>query len=152
MRAALCAALAVLAAAPAFASDKTDVRKAIDQYVQAVNKNDQKTWAGMCADNAVIIDDFAPHVWQGANACSSWWTAFAEEIKQAGITDGKLKPGKAWQLNVAGDHAYVVLSTNFVYKEKGKPTTNQGVWTLSLHKQNGTWKISGWSWAMQAIR
>jgi len=30
-----------------------------------------------CADDAVVIDDLPPHVWQGSGACSKWYKALS---------------------------------------------------------------------------
>jgi hypothetical protein len=141
------AGLAMLAAVPCFASDATDVMGAVDQYVQSYNKGDLNAWNGMCAANIVIIDDFTPHVWQGANACSDWWHGLDAGLKHDGITDGAVTHGKALHLNVSGGYAYVVLPSHFTFKKKGKTTSSPAVWTLTLHKTDGSWKITGWAWA-----
>jgi ketosteroid isomerase-like protein len=57
--------VALLAAGTAKASDKTDVVAVAHKWADAFNRSDGKTGAAFCADGAVIIDDFAPHVWQG---------------------------------------------------------------------------------------
>jgi hypothetical protein len=54
--------VAVLAAGPAAATDKTDVMSVIHQWVDGFNKGDMKSTAAACADQTSIIDDFPPSV------------------------------------------------------------------------------------------
>ena len=63
-------ALAVFACGAASASDKTDAMAVVHQWVDAFNKGDGKTAASYCAADVLILDDFAPHVWQGLGACA----------------------------------------------------------------------------------
>jgi hypothetical protein len=66
-------AVAAFACGAASASDKTDAMAVVHKWVDAFNKGDGKTGASYCADGALVIDDFAPHVWQGSGACASWY-------------------------------------------------------------------------------
>ena len=141
------AVLAPLIASPVVAADKNDVTATVKQYDDAFNRNDMKAWNALCTENPVIIDDFAPHVWQGANACGVWWKALDAEMKQSGITDGAVTLGKPWAITVTGDRGYAVYPTHFTYRLKGKPVSEAGVWTLTLQKLAGSWRISGWGWA-----
>src|SRR5689334_19587472 len=65
-------AVAILAAEPTTASEKTDVMAVVRQFVDGFNKGDTKTALAACADQTSIIDDFPPHEWHGAGACSKW--------------------------------------------------------------------------------
>jgi len=143
------AALAVPAVAPAFASDTADVMAAVKQYDAAFNNSDMKAWNALCADQTIIIDDFAPHVWQGASACGDWWNALDAADKKAGDSDLKVTLEKPWRVKVTGDAAYVVEPSVVAFKEKGKALTEHGVWTLALRKQSAGWRIAGWSWAQR---
>ena len=146
----LCASgvVAVLAsAAPAQASDKTDVVAVVKKFTADYNKGDTKAVIGACAAQAVIVDDFAPYVWQGASACSDWLAADAANNQQIGSTNGKILLGKALHVDVTGDHAYVVVPVKYSDVEKGKKTVQSAVWTLTLGKSASGWSIAGTAWA-----
>jgi|SRR5215469_6424310 len=142
-------ALAPLFANPVAASDRDDVMATVKQYDDAFNKSDMKAWNALCTDKAIIIDDFAPHVWQGANACGDWWNALDAEMKKSGISNGAVTLGQAWQVTVTGDRGYAVYPTHFTYRLKGKPASERGVWTLALQKLAPGWRITGWGWAQR---
>ncbi len=130
-----------LVAVPAAASDTSDVMTIIAQY----NSNFA---ASLCAPQTVIIDDFSPHVWQGAAACSNWSNDLDAYNKKNGITFVSLVTlGKPWHVTVTVDRAYAVYPTSYSYKRNGKPVTEKGVWTFALQKLAEGWRIAGWTWA-----
>jgi hypothetical protein len=69
-------ALLVSTSGSALAMDKTDAMALAQKWADAFNKGDFKSDAAVCADDAVIVDDFSPHVWQGRGACTRWYNAF----------------------------------------------------------------------------
>ena len=54
---------------------------------------------------------------------------------------------KPRHVEVTGDRDYVVASVTPVYKVKGKPKELPSIFTASLHKEAGGWRITGWAWA-----
>ncbi len=147
MRKMILAAAAALAVSPAFASDQSDVAATVKQYNDAFNKGDAKSAEALCVAQTIIIDDFAPHAWQGASTCTDWYNALAAGDKKDGITNGMVTLGKAWHVAVTGDRAYAVYPTHYSYTMKGKPVMEQGVWTFALQKLAAGWRIAGWAWA-----
>ena len=137
----------IMTATGAAASDKSDVVAAINRYNDDFNKGDAKSAAAICTPQVIIIDDFAPHAWQGATACTDWWKALGADSKKNGITEPKVTLGTAWHVSVTGDRAYAVYPTQYSYKLKGKPTTEKGVWTFAMQKTSDGWHIAGWAWA-----
>jgi ketosteroid isomerase-like protein len=98
------AAALLLAAAPAYASDETDIVAAIAKMNDAMNKNDAKTAAATYTANATIIDEFPPHYWSGANVFDSWNNDFAVVAKAQGDTDPVVTLAKPTHVSASGDH------------------------------------------------
>jgi ketosteroid isomerase-like protein len=148
-RLAFAIALAALVAMPATAaSEKTDVIATAGQFVKAFNHNDAKAIAAVCTDEASIIDDFPPHVWRGAGACSQWFSSYQADARESGITDGRVTLGIPRHVDVAGNRAYAVFPASFTYKQKGKMVQEIGSrFTLVLVKDQGGWRITAWAWA-----
>ena len=143
MRKMIFAVAFALVTVPATASDRSDVIKTIVQY----NSNFAAT---LCAPQTVIVDDFPPHVWQGADACSNWSSDLDVYNKKRGITFVSIVAlGKPWHVTVTGDRAYAVYPTHYFYKLNRKPVTEQGVWTFALQKLAEGWRITGWTWAQR---
>jgi ketosteroid isomerase-like protein len=149
MRAALVVLAGVLAATPALASDESDVLATLKAYSDAFNKGDTAAASALCAGQAVVIDDFPPHMWQGASACADWAAALLAAAKEEGDTDLHVAAAKPKQLSVSGDAAYAVLAAKYTYKRNGKPMMQVGLWTFALQKANAGWRIAGWSWGLE---
>jgi ketosteroid isomerase-like protein len=141
-------AVTLLAAGPAGATEKADVMASIHQFVDGFNKGDVKSALATCAEQTSIIDEFPPHEWHGAGACSTWANDFDADAKKNGITDTVVTLGTPRHVDITGDRAYVVVPTNYTYKQKGKPMKEIGsTMTLSLQKVAAGWRITGWAWA-----
>jgi hypothetical protein len=119
--------LAVLACGAASASDKTDAMAVVHKWVDAFNKADGKTGASYCADGAIIIDDFAPHVWQASGACASWYKDYEAFAAKAQIAAASVALGKARHLDVDSGYAYLVAPTTLSYTKDSKPVTDKAI-------------------------
>jgi ketosteroid isomerase-like protein len=153
MRKVILALAAAFAATPlavghAATSDQNDVMAAVKQFDDSFNKGDMNVAVSACAPQTIIIDDFPPHAWQGANSCSSWWTALFAYDKAAGMSNENVTIGAPRHVDVTGDRAYVVVPATYTYKQKGKPVTeSDAVWTFAMQKLASGWRIAGWAWA-----
>ncbi len=129
----------------AAASDATDAMAPVNQFVDGFNKSDAKMLAAACAPSATILDDFPPHVW--TTTCADWYSSFVAMAKQAVFTDNVVTVGKPWHVDVTGNLAYIVVPTTYTYKNRGKPVTEAGVFTLVVKKTAAGWLITSWAWA-----
>jgi len=142
--------MAVLTAGVAASSEDAAVMAPVHQFVDGFNKGDTKTALAACADQVSIIDEFPPHQWQGAGACSTWAQDYEADAKKNGVTDGVVTLGKPRHVDVTGDRAYVVVPANYSYKQNGKPMKETGsTFTLVLQKDAAGWRITAWSWSKQ---
>lgn len=141
--------VAVLMSGAASASDKTDAMAVVHKWVDSFNTADGKTAASYCSDAAVIIDDFAPHVWQGSGACASWYKDYEAFTAKAQITAASVALGKVRHLDIDSGYAYLVTPTTLTYTKAGKSVTDKAVVTMSLKKGSAGWQITGWAWADQ---
>lgn len=141
--------LSLLAFGAASASDKTDAMAVVHKWVDSFNKGDGATAASYCAEGALIIDDFAPHVWQGSAACASWYKDYAAFTAKAQITAASVALGKTRHLDVDSGYAYLVVPTTLTYTKAGKSVTDNAIVTMSLKKASSGWQITGWAWSDQ---
>jgi ketosteroid isomerase-like protein len=124
------------------------VMTTVNQFVTSFNQGDAKTAAAVCADDAVIIDEFPPHVWRGAGAMAQWAADYDVDAKKKGISLGMVTLGKVKHVDVTGDVAYVVAPADYKYKMNGKAVKESNcLFTLVLKKGEAGWRITAWSWA-----
>jgi hypothetical protein len=143
-----CALVFAPSAAGATTSDQTAVMAVVNEYIDGFNKANLKEMTSTCEPSASLIDDFAPHIWTGANACANWFKGFAAWAKANRYTNNTVIAGKPWQLMIDGDHAYVVLPAKYTWLQDGRPGQLLGsVYTLVLVKAKTGWLITGWTWA-----
>jgi ketosteroid isomerase-like protein len=140
-------AAALLAAGQTAAAQQPDVMVAVRQFTDAFNKGDIKAVVAACTDQTSIIDEFPPFEWNGPGSCAKWAADYESDAKKNGITDGIVTLGTPKHVDVAGDRAYVVIPSNYSYKQKGKPMQETGsFWTFVMQKGAAGWRIAGWSW------
>jgi ketosteroid isomerase-like protein len=140
---------ALLFTAPAFASDESDALSLVQKWIDSFNKNDAKAVTAVCTKDAIILDDFPPHIWQGPNTCARWFQDFQAFAAKSDITEPAVSLEKAQHVDITSDVAYVVIPTTFTFKKSGKPVKETGIVTLKLHKTSTGWLIAGWAWADQ---
>jgi ketosteroid isomerase-like protein len=146
-------ALAMMLAATASpihaqAARQAEVMATINRFVEGFNKGDTKALVKSCAAETAIIDEFPPHAWHGVGACAAWAKDYNANAKQFDITDGLVTLGKPSHLDVTGDRAYVVVPSDYTWKQKGKSMKETGsAFSFAMQKVGPAWKIAGWSWA-----
>ncbi|HEY2069452.1 MAG TPA: hypothetical protein VGG48_07855 [Rhizomicrobium sp.] len=114
------------------------------QFVDAMNAGDAKTAAGTYAPTAVIIDEFAPHIWM---SFASWNADAGAEFKKNAVTDFHIALSPASFKNMDATTGYGVAPATLTYKVKGKPIVEKGLFTVSTAKGAGGWHITGWAWS-----
>lgn len=133
---------------PAFASDQTDVVSTVHQFFDNLDPKRLDTALAACDSPVSILDEFPPHVWHGPTACADWWKGLLAYNEKSGITDGDVKLGAPWTVDVTGDRAYLVAPTTYVFKQHGKLVTEaHAVFTVALRRTGAGWRITAWTWS-----
>jgi hypothetical protein len=142
------ALLACVVLFPSAMAVAADLTAPIHQFIDGFNTGDVKSaYAAYANGDIVIVDEFAPHRWIGADAPQGWAAAYDKHARSTGVSDGFVKYGEPTRSEVENDVAYVIIPTTYLYKQNGKPTTEEGQMTFVLHAEAGGWKISAWTWS-----
>ena len=138
----------LLAESSVVLGQRAAVMKPINQFVSGFNKGDTASAMVACSETTAIIDEFPPHIWSGAGACQQWADDYDANAKKFGITNGVVTLGKPTHVDITNDRAYVVIPSNYTYKQKGKKMAEPGsIFMFALQKGADGWIITGWSWA-----
>ena len=100
------------------AAPADEATKFVTTIIDKFNGGDAKAWVSAQQDNAVIVDEFAPHVWAGSGSPQRWLDAYAQDSKANGVTGGRVDYGKPLQATSDGKTAYVVLPTTYRFVQK----------------------------------
>jgi hypothetical protein len=129
-------------AAPAAKGPMAPIRQFVDDF----NKGDNAGAKATHVASPSIIDEVAPHAWNGPGAFDAWSKDLQKDATSRGDTDGKVVLGSTIRSQIDGDTAYVVIHATYDYNEKGQATAEPASFTFALHKQAGGWKIASWAW------
>ena len=125
-----------------------DPMAAVNQYIDAFNKGDEKTMAATFAVPGSILDGMAPHVWQGLTAAQDWYRDVLIEGEQHRASGYFVALGEPLHYNINGDTAYVVVPATMTFKVQGQQVTQTGaVFTVAMRKLAEGWRIAAWAWA-----
>jgi ketosteroid isomerase-like protein len=119
----------------------------IHQFIDSFNKGDVKAAEAAHVAEPIIIDEVAPHQWQGHGSFKAWMDDLDKHDKARGVTDGAVKLGDAIRQEINGGHAYVVMACDYLFKEKGVSMKAPAQMTFSLRKERDGWRISGWTYS-----
>jgi len=128
-----------------FTRDVPDVVKPVKAVIAAIQSHNASSVAGLYSPDAVIVDDQRPFEWTGADAGSQWFS----DVSQWSKWSPKIArfKGVPANVNIATDHAYVVVAGMFSSADPKKPWKQAGTLTFTLRKSGGSWKISSQVWA-----
>src|SRR5262249_60928728 len=102
-------------------------------------------------DSGSILDGLPPHVWQGPTACEDWYRQAMEAGEQEGAAGYFITLDEPRHVDVAGDHAYVVVPAKMTFTVHGQQVTQSGAtYTVGLRKFTTGWRIRAWAWAKGA--
>jgi SnoaL-like domain len=133
---------------PVFASEKTDVTAAVNQFFNNLGDKTLDKAVAVCDSPVSILDEFPPHHWYGPTACADWWKAYNEYNRASGIKSEGAALGTPWTVDVSGDRAYFVGPATYTYRQKGKLIKEaHAVFTVALRRTEAGWRITSWTWS-----
>lgn len=141
----LCIALGVNAFAAT--GDAQQPADAIKRFIDSFDKGDIAAAEATHAADVVIIDEVEPYVWQGRDAFKHWLADLEKHDTAGGVTDGNVKLGETLREEITGDTAYVVMATDYTFKQKGVAMKEPSQMTFALRKERDGWRIAGWTFA-----
>ncbi|MBS0578122.1 MAG: DUF4440 domain-containing protein [Proteobacteria bacterium] len=143
--------LGMTGSAQAATADHTDIEAAVQRWAVAFSSGSFARDNTPCAEDAVVIDDLPPHVWQGPGACSRWFDAFKAWATKNAATEAAISFGPMRHLDVEGAVAYLVAPVTLSYRRAGQRVNFPGTITITLRTQEpgSGWRITGAAWADQ---
>ena len=129
------------------ASPNDEVTAQVTRFIDSFNKGDVKAAEATHAADVTIIDEVPPYHWQGPGAFKSWLADLTKHDAANGVTNGNMKLGSPVREEVSGNRAYVVMATEYTFKQKGVTMREPSQTTFVLKKDGNGWRISGWTFA-----
>src|SRR5690349_14988058 len=99
------------ACSPAMADPTTEMMAPVEKIAHFVATGDEDDLSAFADNGVVIVENFAPHLFEGRNAVSRW----AKEMRahSAQLSDLKHSFGPAQDFSVSGERAFFSLPTHW---------------------------------------
>lgn len=143
----LAAIASIVFVTPAQAGPAEDATAAIMTWMDKFNAGDMNAFKAAHSQNTVIIDEFGPHLWIGADAPQRWLEDYGKDAAAKGITGGRLDYASPIRADSTGSSAYVVLPTIYRFQQGGKMKSAAGHMTFVMTRAGNDWKIASWTYS-----
>ena len=121
--------------------------EAAKMFLAAFNAGDNAKTAALASPSGlVIVDEFAPHLWTGKSAFTTWMADYDKDAKAKGLTEPKVTMDAPLVNAISGDVAYLVCPMTYIYKQKGVAMREPARMAMVLHKEGAVWKFMSWTW------
>ena len=137
-------------ASPAMAGPAEDATAAVTTWMDRFNAGDNAAFIAGHAVNAVIVDEFGPHLWTGANAPQRWLDDFGKDAAAGAITEPRLDYAAPTRVSASDNSAYIVLPTIYRMKQGGQAKSAAGTMTFVMTRVGNEWKIASWTYSAPA--
>jgi ketosteroid isomerase-like protein len=140
-------ASSIFASVPAIAGPAEDATSFVTSIIDKFNGGDTKAFVSAHQSDALIVDEFAPHVWTGPGSAQHWLDAYLKMAAAEGVSGGRVDYGKPLQATSDGQTAYIVLPTTYRYAVKGTKMSEPGSMTFVARRAGEGWKIASWTYS-----
>ena len=138
---------AMLFPVPATAGPAEDATGFVTKVMDQFNGGDAKAFVAAHEDDAVIVDEFAPHIWTGAGSARKWLDTYVKMSAAEKISGGRVDYGKPLQATSDGKTAYVVLPTTYRFVQNGAKMAEPSSMTFVLRRSGQDWRLASWTFA-----
>jgi ketosteroid isomerase-like protein len=143
-------ALTVAVCVPANAGPAEDATATVTTWMDKFNAGDMDAFSAGHAQNAVIVDEFAPHVWTGADAPKRWLEDYVKDSTAHGISKGHMDYATPVRADASDTAAYIVMPTIYSFQQGGRKKSAAGSMTFVMTKVGNDWKIASWTYSATA--
>jgi hypothetical protein len=122
----------------------------IERIASFMETLDPKLLRGTFADGKVIIiENFAPYVFQGPDAVALWSERFALHAKE--ISGLRHSFGEPQNFDRSGKTVFISFPTTWSGRLRGRPFVETGGWAFALVKEERGWRVRSYGWAVTNI-
>ncbi len=123
----------------------------IEMIARFIETGNESLLSAFTDKGVVIIENFAPHLFEGADAVKRW----SQEILSwhAPPSDLVLEHsfGPVQDLRVRDGLAFLSLPTHWTISQNGKNIQEDGGWAFVLVQENGEWRVRCYGWAVTLV-
>lgn len=125
----------------------------IEKIARFIETGDKAFLSAFASEGVVIIENFPPHLFQGADAVERWSQNIIAWHEPPSDLVLKHSFGTVQDLRVDEEAGLAFLSivTHWVIEEGDESFEEDGGWAFVLVKEDDAWKVRSYGWAVTFI-
>jgi hypothetical protein len=147
--AALVAVFALSSTAMADDQPTPEMMVPVEKIAHFIANADDGDLSAFASQDVVIVENFAPYVFNGPNAVQRWAEGMRSHVKALNTLVHRF--GAAQNFSTSGDRAYFSLPTQWTGRAGAQGFIEDGGWSFVLVKEHGAWRVLGYGWAVTRI-
>jgi hypothetical protein len=142
----LVAAFAASSVAMAGDQPTPEMMEPVEKIARFIAKPDDGELSAFASKDVVIVENFAPYVFDGPRAVQRWAEGMRGHVEGLGALAHKF--GAAHDFSTSGDRAYFSLPTQWTGRAGTQGFIEDGGWSFVLLKEKDAWRVLGYGWAV----
>jgi hypothetical protein len=123
----------------------------IEKVARFIETGDESLLSAFANKGVVIIENFAPYLFEGEDAVKRWSQKILSWHKPPSDLVLKHKFGTPQDLSVHDELAFLSLPTHWTISENGDKFEEDGGWAFVLVQEDGEWRVRSYGWAVTFI-
>jgi hypothetical protein len=123
----------------------------IEKVARFIETGDVSLLSAFASQGVVIIENFAPHLFEGPDAVERWSQKIITWHKPPSDLVLKHTFGTVQDLRVEENLAFLSLATHWVISEGEDSFEEDGGWAFVLVQEKGEWRVRSYGWAVTFI-
>jgi len=123
----------------------------IEKVARFIETGDESLLSAFANKGVVIIENFAPHLFEGEDAVKRWSQKILSWHKPPSDLVLKHQFGTPQDISIHDDLAFLSLPTHWTISENGNKFEEDGGWAFVLVQEDGDWRVRSYGWAVTFI-
>ena len=120
----------------------------IEEVARFLETGDVSLLSAFAGTGVVIIENFAPHLFEGADAVKRWSQVILSWHAPPSDLVLKHSFGPVQDLSVRDGLAFLSLPTHWTISQNGRTFQEDGGWAFVLVQEHGEWRVRCYGWAV----
>jgi hypothetical protein len=123
----------------------------IEKVAQFIETGNESLLSAFAKTGVVIIENFAPHLFEGKDAVQRWSQKILSWHKPPSDLVLKHRFGTPQDVSVHENLAFLSLPTHWTISENDNTIEEDGGWAFVLVQEDGEWRVRSYGWAVTSI-
>ncbi len=118
----------------------------VQKIARFIATGEESCLSAFAQRDVVILENFAPYLFAGPDAVSSWAQGMRAHTKT--LSGLRHRFGQAQDFSDDGQIAFFSLPTHWSGASNGQPFQEDGGWSFVIVRQGDEWRVRNYGWAV----